>query len=233
MINYWDYSEKERAELASESIEAMLTVELMRNGVLKPVAPNLTPIVSLQTGERRKYYGLKGKSKYGSDESLSVCFETVEQAQKFLELQPLKSDYDYEIGSENGYVTPIGNASIQMMEAYSLEQINTYRSAMKQNKANADRNEKEITRFREASEKADKITSHVWEDWNNCRSRRSELSTISNTFTEYLKMTQNDAAMASGFLAKAFSNTEIAAAIEWFPEAFRAFPVAIMPQPAE
>lgn len=217
MKTYWDHEEQERASLTDSDVQLLLDVELMKEGVKKPIAPKLTEVPKSPLGARQRLFGIEGKSKYGSDESLGICFATPEAAQAFIDLCPLKSDYDYEIGSEFRYCIPLKDAKIVSEELYGLDQINEFRSTLKQRKALSEENQRQQSEFTSASQKAEKVTENVWKDWYRCKAKRDSLASVISTYGEYLKLTSGDGSLALTFLEKIHNGGEIQQAREWFP----------------
>lgn len=217
MKTYFDYSEMERSELTEQQINGLLDVALMEQGVLKPLAPTLKDVPETPVGPRKQFFGIEGKSKYGSDEHIGICFETLEQAQAFMALKPLKRDYDYEVGHEYAYAMPIGSCEVKVEELYEVGQINAFRSVLKNRKALTEENQQLSTKFKEACSKAERVTGGVWKDWYRCCSRRNELSAICDTFKNYSKLTSGDSQLALTFLSKAHTTEDINEAREWFP----------------
>lgn len=217
MQTYWDYTEQERAVLTEEEVKSLLDVELMTKGVKKPVAPTLAEVPKSPVGERRKYYGLVGKGKYGTDEHFSVCFDSIDRAEAFLALQPLRRDYDYEVGHEFEYAVPVTDAKIDLVPLYALDQINEFRSELKNRKAKTEANNKALSEFTKASEKAENVTKGVWEDWFRQRETHATLKGIVDTYQEYLRLTENNSDLALTFLGKAHRLEHIEEARQWFP----------------
>lgn len=217
MKTYWDYSDKERSELTSEQVTALLDVELMTAGVLKPVAPVLEEVPSNPVGPRQKFYGIEAVGKYGSSAHIGIVFSTIEDAEKFIALSPCIREYDYEVGTEFTYVTRLSDAKIAVEDLYSITQINEFRSALKRRKSASESNTKISSQFKAASEKADKITQGVWDDWHQHRSFSDEMHRVVSTFKEYLSLTKGDPNLALTFLEKALTRDTVNQAREWFP----------------
>jgi len=217
MKTYWDYTDQERSELPEVTVIELLRVELMVAGVASPKPPVLLDVPESPLGGRKKYFGVVGKSRYGSDEFLDPVFETPEKAQAFLDMLACRRGYDYEIGTDTEYAIPITDAKIQQVELYSLDQINSFRSELKNRKAKSEANAKAQSEFTEASNKAEKVTERVWEDWNKQRQMRQSLREIVSRFSEYVGLTGGEEQTALKFLRKANSIYEIQAAREWFP----------------
>lgn len=228
MKTYWDYTEQERSLLTEEQVAALLNLELMSKGVVRPMPPALQPIVTPESlGGKRQCFAVSGKSKYGTDEVFPLAFSSADDVQKFMALNPVKIDYDYEVGTEYKYAMPLSDASISVCELYPYETINAAKVELKRNKAAADSNRKLQEAYEKACKDVDLATSGVWEDWNRCRNERAQMERIVSTFNDYAKLTNGDQFMALGFLEKAYSRDNISNACEWFPSEIPSHPKCV------
>jgi hypothetical protein len=219
MKTYWDFTDREQSEMTEETVRSFLDVELMTEGVIKPAPPQLKAVEACPVGPKAKYFAVHGKSKWGSDEDFGICFGTADEANAFLALNPMKSDYDYEVGSEFRYASPLVSMEIHVDELYSLDQINTFRSQLKNRKSAVEANTRENDRFKKESDAAEKITNGVWEDWFKKREHRYDLERVVKTFNEYVGLSSGDKKIAYGFLQKAHPVASINECREWFPDA--------------
>lgn len=227
MKTYWDFSEKERSELTQEQVSALLDVELMQHGVLKPVAPVLKPVPTNPAGAKKQFFTVNAKGKYGSNECLKVCFHDVESAQKFIELRPVLQDYDYEVGSDFEYAIPLSDANIETVELYDINQINAFRSELKRRKALSEENERLTSEFKKACDKSEKVTDGVWSNWYQCCAVKQKLEGIVSTFNDYTRLTEGDQNLALTFLKKLHAQEDIESAREWFPDQIISEPMAV------
>lgn len=214
---YHDYTEKERANMTQEQVEALLDSELMSEGVLKPAAPILKEIKVPQLGERKTFFRLTGKSRYGSDEHTSVAFPSVDAARRFIELGAVKVEYDYECGGQDyEYAIPMVSHSISTVELYDQQTINTYRSQLTSNKAAMESNARAQDEYKKACEASSRVTEAVWSDWHECLRTQSKHQKVIDTYAEYTRMCNGDTETAAKFLNKIFNTTEVDQAFEWF-----------------
>lgn len=217
MKNYWDYTDQEQSELTEEQVSALLDVELMTNGVKKPVAPVLIEIPKSPLGEKQKKFAVHYKGKYGSDERADAVFNTLEQAQAFIDLCPSFQSYDYEVGEQFHYLKAMAEAKICAEEYYTESQINEFRSELKSRKAKTEANDKAQSAFRSACDKSEKITSKVWDNWHAMRLRRRELQEITTTYKEYVRLSSGNEIVALNFLLKTYKADDVEEAQKWFP----------------
>lgn len=214
MQRYWDFDESERASLTSEQVESLLNVELMEKGVLKPVPPTLES-EQLPELPKRQYFEVFRQGRYSGKDSCGVVFDTIEQAQAFIALKPLKIDSDYQIGSDIYFVRPMLDLSIQPNDLPTEQdalarkpQLSRVTKAREENNKARDAHEKAMKECRAAG-------GDVWEDWYRCRKQQGECQRLLDVFEDY-KRTAGDDATALRFLRKVYSDLEISKAHEWF-----------------
>lgn len=196
MKTYWDYTEKERAELTEEEVRGLLDVELMTKGVKKITVPVLKSIQEVSVASEI-WFEVDG-----------IFFKDADTAQKFLTLDPRKSTYDYACGYDYHYACPI-EQKIEQKTLYSQQGLLNLSTVLKQNKQAKEENEKLTSAYDKDIEEQNKILDAVWSDWWRCRDRASELQKIVDTKAEYLKMTDNNEDMALDFLKKVYSEEDI------------------------
>ena len=206
--------------MTDAQVTALLDVELMTNGVKKPVAPTLIEIPKCPIGDKVKRFAVHYKGRYGSDDKAGCVFNTLEQAQAFIDMCPCFQDYDYEVGSEFQYLKPMVESKIAVEEFYTQEQVNEFRNELKGRKSKTEANQKAQSEFNAACAKSEEITRGVWNDWSKKRELRGSLQQIVVTLKEYIKLSDGDQPVAMKFLEKAYTAEEIAQAKEWFPTEF-------------
>lgn len=219
MKTYWDYNEQERAALTEQQVNSLLDVELMEKGVLKPVAPTLIPIVEPKDiGERKQFYGVEFRGKYGSDEDSRMVFASMDEAKAFMALNPLVADYNYEAGSDYTYAMSLADAKITVKSLFCYEDINRVISLLKKNKSAVEENRSAESKYSEALRIASGVTDGVWKDWYDQRGTRGDMERVVSTYKEYLALTQGDSALALKFLGKVYNQAQIEKAQEWIPD---------------
>lgn len=198
MKTYWDYNDLEKMNMTSTDVEGLLDIELMSKGVMKATPPNLQPLKDLPPLERPEFFEVNG-----------IIFPTLDQAEKFIDLNPLKEAYDYYgAGYEYKYTRPC-DAKIEKIKLYNESEVKIHANIFKSNKVAEEFNEKEEKRFQEESSAIASTVEPVWQDWREKQSTRYKLEKINETYRDYLKMTNNDAQMAYNFLNKIYSAHEI------------------------
>ena len=196
MKTYMEYSEKERANLTEEEVKALLDLELMIKGIEKVTAPTLEPIQDVSAANETLF------------EVGGIYFETMEDAEKFLSLNPRASTYDYGPGYNYQYTIAI-KPLITQTKKYLQQSVLELSSVLKQNKSVQERNEKLLSDYTTAKKEQDAILDVVWKDWWRCKDRECELQKIRDIKKEYLKMTEGNDELAMQFLEKIHSVTDI------------------------
>lgn len=205
--SYWDYSEKDRSNLSEEEIKSLLDIELMTKGVLKPKPPVLREIKTIDLS-RKTYY-----------EVGTIYFETAEQAATFLTLKPFLQDYDYHIGSEYKYVSPL-EREIQQVSLCKKEDIINLNSILTSNQEAKNFNEKVESEYKKQCKIVEDACKEIWKDYYTCKETVYTLQKIIDTWKEYFKLSKGDCCIATSFLKKAYSIENIKKAMEWFETDF-------------
>lgn len=215
MDRYWDKTKKERAAMTSEQVESFLDVELMEAGVIKPSPLALEEEHVIDLGEEVTKYGVEYGGRWSKDEG-TYYFDTAEQAQSFIKLNPMISDCDYSIGSEYRYLKPITEISITTKEFYPAETITREASQLTRNKEVREKNEAAKTEFNKLNKAVKSAVDGIWNDWYECQNLATKHQDIKDTHENYLKLSDENPTVALKFLNKAFSAMEIIEAFEWF-----------------
>ena len=212
MNRYWNLSEKERAALTREQVTAFLDVELMEKGVSKVVAPELEPIEDVKPRSKR-IYGIQCKGDYSSPDVLEIAFETVEDAEAFIKLNPLlvKTSYPLDI-TEYRFMADIAVMPRDVPGAHDLSAI---KGPLEKAKAAKDANAKRLREYDAAIKVANEATQGVWNDWHECREKQAHAAKVFRTLDEYTGLCAGNAELAKTFLAKVYDADAIKAAEDW------------------
>jgi len=210
MRRYWDFTEKERAEMTMEQVEGLLSAELMSAGVVRVQSPEMLP-TDMPVIPGKTYYAIKS----GYSTVRGVGFRNAEEAAEAVKLMvPLDSDYiggsDYCRESDRS-----DKISIEPIIVHLRSDIANYRSAVEKSAANKTANEAATKKYIEDSKAVEKVLSGVWEDYRTCQRKLSELNKVVSTFDEYVAICDGDESKALVFLAKAFPSPSITEAMTW------------------
>lgn len=205
MKRYWDYDEKERAELTEEQVRELLDYELMEKGVLK------VPALSIEVPRpvdipTRKVFTIQ----VDAYTKLGVAFDTIEAAQSFLALKPMMRVESY---AEKAHCKPLDKATVAIEDLPSESDVATRRQALRENQKIEARNVEAKHEHDAALMEIDEATSGIWADWRSCLAAKAKREKVSATFGEYKRLTDGNEGLARTFLAKVFSSSEIADAL--------------------
>jgi hypothetical protein len=215
MKRYWDKTEKERSAMTAEQLEGFIEVELMEAGVLRPRTLALEELESANLGEKITKYGVKFAGKFSREEG-KYYFDTLEQAQKFIALNPMAEDYDYNIGREMHYLIPMTEMGIEIKEFYRHENIIRASSILKKNEETRKRNEELRKEYEKSCTAVRQATENLWADWYKCTGLADEYQEIKDTYDKYLAMADGNPTTAMRFLGKAYDAMKIKEAFQWF-----------------
>lgn len=198
MQTYWENTELEKMKMTREEVQAYLDVELMTKGVVKVTTPNFQEIKDITHFEKVTYYSCAG-----------VLFKTIEQANSFLQLNPMKEGYDYYgAGYDYKYAEPV-EPLISQIPLFKKSDVIDNCIIFKSNKTAKEFNEAEKKRHEKELAIMDETLSPVWDDWNQKQSLKYKCEKINRTYLEYLEMTKGDKALAKDFLSKLYPISEI------------------------
>ena len=200
--------------MTEQQVEALMSAELMEAGVIKVTAPKLLPTDMPE---------LTGITLWGIKSGYSVCngfgFRSADDAATAMALMiPLDSEYiagkSFVVESQKS-----DKLSIEKVTAHSRAEVVNNKSASELVAANTKNNETLLSEYRKAADAVIKVTQHVWGDWRECQRTAETYRKIVTTLGEYVGTCDGNREMAMTFLAKAFPQPDIDAAIEWCGEA--------------
>lgn len=208
MNRYWDLSPKEQSELASEQVEALLTVEMMEKGVVKPEEPTYLPVEELPEPDIVLY---APKAAYSSP---NFGYRTPEQAARLM-ADAVCISTDYISGTS---VSVIGDREVEIAEVrvYSKGLLAENRILIEKNAAAKKQNDAAEAEYKNQQRKATEATSGVWDDYYSRLAEARSNKKIIDTFNEYVHTCSGDRELAYKFLLKAYSRSDVNDAFDWF-----------------
>lgn len=201
--NYWDFTEKERAELTEQEVERLLDFELMQNGILR-VEPLVLQEIEPVDVPHQQFYCVKSEGLYTET---NIAFARPEDAKAFLALKPVFVSNDYE--TRTGIAEPIVNPSFTEKLLATRDTVNAIHHRLKSNAAKVQANERASAEWKKQSAEMEKACRGVWDDWQECREKKRHAEKIAKTKAEYLRLTNGDELMANAFLKKAFEGGQL------------------------
>lgn len=202
MRKYWDLDQEERGALTEEQMRAFDAFALMEAGIVSPKAPTLLP---------EKAPNLARETKYvinfmdGYRKTLSVAFDTPEQARAFLDLKPIFVDNIWlGHGSEPCY-RHLGDATYEAQALPTQDTVLAVKSQIDVYKANSDTNRKNSEAYQTAVKKATETTKGMWEDWRECQALVEQVKDVGMTYQRYLAMCDGNVEHARKFLETTYS----------------------------
>lgn len=213
MKTYWDLSERERAAMTSEDVQRYVDAELMLKGVLKVKPLELEPVPVVPDPDAKAFVVRFG-SKYGR-QRVDAAFATLEAAQAFVALRPVRVDSDYLEGESVEYIAKISDPEIAEVPLFTEERKNAVKADLKKAAAIKASNARRQEEYAKAIREQDDALKGLWEDWARCREEEAKLRDVANTFADY-KQTAGDDELAARFLAKVYPPELITEAAERF-----------------
>ncbi len=216
MRTYWDLSEQERAALTEEDMQRFIDAELMTKGVLKVKPLELEPVPTMPPPDA-KVFAVRVKQSHGYGKDLGVAFTTLDAANKFVELRPMRIDHDW-LGSGSGsieFVAPPTDYEVAEVPIFSESMKDAMRAELKRAAVIRDANERRRTEHATAMRTQEEALRDMWSDWTACREAEAKLRAVAETFADYAR-TAGDEAVAARFLAKVYPQDLIHEAAERF-----------------
>jgi len=208
MNRYWNLSPKDRSELTSEQVEALLTVEMMEKGVVKPVEPTLIPVEELPEPDIVLY---APKAAYSNP---NFGYKTPEQAARLL-ADAVCISTDYISGTS---VSVIGDREVEIAEVrvYSKGLLAENRVLIEKNSAAKKQNETAKKEYEAQQRKVTEATQGVWEDYYSRQAEARDNKKVIDTYNEYVQTCDGNTGLAYKFLLKAYCPGAIGDAFDWF-----------------
>lgn len=213
MLRYWNLTERERSELDDAGVRAMLDVERMEKGLVKPRPPELETIEDVDL-PRSTYYRVRyDGGRYGSDH-FDAIFDSPDEAHQFCAGRPLATSHHYE-ASENCVVTPT-NLRVEAVEYPTQDELNRVKPIVLENKNKIEANRKAQEAYDKAAREWDEGANEIWEDWRRCLDTSAKHEEVRRCFADYVETAEGDHETAERFIRKAFDRVRIEEARQWF-----------------
>ena len=213
MKTYWDIDESERANLTYEQVEDLLKYEWMEHGVIIPPQPGAAPEMPQLSLATEIVYVVQVPGRHSwSGPDRCMEFRTREDAEAFVRLKPVRTDYDTSIGPDYRYATPFGAMTIVEQQVFSAKAIDEARSSLTSHKEAKDAHSRLVSEYDKARKQADDCVSGIWSDWHERVSTRNAQQRIVDTFDRYVTDCDGDERIAERFLLKAYGIDDVDAA---------------------
>ena len=208
MQTYWDLEEIERAALSQKDVEGFLDTELMTAGVLRVEKPTLEPVQEIEIATRNVYV-------VEMNYTNTLGFDTLEQTQQFLGLQPMLIERGALIGGR--YTSRAERIEIKVEDLSDESTVNAVKDVLRESRMAIDTNEKSQKEYKKAKTKDDIVSSTIHEDWMSCREKDEKMKKVRSTLAEYDVLT-DDRCISMRFLLRAFSRKDVIEASKWLGE---------------
>ncbi len=211
MKTYWDYSEKERANLTAEEVEALCKFELMGEGVVVSHYPGDAPKKPEIDEEKATVYEVEWKS--ASYQSASLHFDDRDQALAAMELRPVYIDHDYTAGAKS--LVPLCDPTLSEQEVYRVFDKDAYSAKLAAYSAAKKAYDADLRQYQEDKTAAERCCESLWDDYSEQRAKLRQAQQVTERWADYVATCDGDEVMAVKFLRKAFDGERIDAANDW------------------
>lgn len=208
--NYWDLSERERSALTADDVEKFAAFELMQKGVLRSKPLELVPVPEMPEPEVTVYVIEAG---YHTAE---IAFPDAETASRAAAMASGAIGTVW-IGSdhESSFEPRKDVAGVKPKKVFSQRQLTECRAVIEKSKAAKAENERRTAEHGKRVKAESEALKGMWEDWHHCVALARQMAEVISVFEEYKTTAGGDAVVASRFLTKVFTQTQIKAAAEW------------------
>ena len=208
MKTFYELTDKEILGLTDEEIERYCDIELMRAGVIKPIAPIRPKDPEPMDIRKEQYYEVSLNYR-------SIVFKTLEQAEVFTKLEPLSTDRVYEFEREVSVISYSRDLSIKTIEVANSDDVNKYKVKAGLYKKEKEEYDKLFKKYNEECSAFQEITEGVFDKRREVENKNRQIDKIIETFEGYLVLADNDKKIAFNFLKKAYSWDDVIEAFQW------------------
>lgn len=208
-----DLTDEELINLTDEEIEALVTVQLMHEGIVvpeAPVRPEREPDYSdLPT---KTYVKIQGNG-YGA-----VLLANAEDVEKLRGVRILRADYTRQRQGKYHYTAEETQWEIGSMEIYDRDDLAKRDAELVEVTARYDTYLADLKEYERAVEKKRKVVDDIYSTIYDARTRKAKADNIHATFEKYVGLADGDEHVAWRFLCKAYDSDEIDMLKAWYPD---------------
>lgn len=208
--DYWDLTERERAALTRDEVQAYLSFELMQKGVLEPEPLKLATVPAVKLATAPVY---RIRTSDGFTSSSGLAFATEEAARAALAASPMLITREY-IGDSVDCTVSTALA-IECVELPTKESVDAARVTLKEAASVKADNERRSREHTEAMKKVESAVKGLWEDWHDCRETAERIAKVDTTFAKYTTLAGGATELAKKFLRQVFTIVELKEAETW------------------
>lgn len=212
--DYWELTRLERGSLTDEEFASFQDYELMRAGVVRPMANyavHLTEKVELPEPDLEVY--CVKTSDYSSSE---IAWQSAEAAARSFGgavgvVRTVRfGSYPNEVSvKEVSFDSLPTKTEVEFVRAYSSEALAKHREEIESSAARLIEAGKEKAAFNEQMDAVNKALLGMVSDRAQCSSELHEVLKMEKTMAEYVEMTDGDVETAKKFLKRAFNEDMI------------------------
>jgi hypothetical protein len=196
-MKFEEMSDELKASMTEEQIRKQIEIEMMESGI-NQVEYQDTFDQPMPTLKETNYYTVGG-----------IYFETQKQAEKFIELHPMKSAYDWRIGSEIRFTEDI-EKEIRIEKQYNKHEVVNIRGTdlveWNKQRVEHDRQKRKYDNF--ISDR-NAIHNKIWSAHVKAKEVINEKTKIKETYEEYKTLTNGDNELAYTFLLKHYGEEKV------------------------
>lgn len=214
MKRYTDYSIFELAHMTAGQLKNLIEIELMHEGVVVPSCPEEPTYIAY---EAPKPCGIAYEVKTNSSWRL-VAFKDNEQALTVAE--NCRGGFDlsttYLSGKEYHYVSSVQvEPNISPRDIYHQSDLKAVKEAADENERRKKAYDEALKEWKTQSEAGTEITKQIMDTYYDAGRIINRLHSITSTYNKYLRLANDDSAVARAFLQTAYPIEDIIEAEEY------------------
>lgn len=202
MKNFNELTDEEKATLTNDQINDYIRYRMAESGTHAVENPGQCTIVKPKM-RMQTWYKIR---------NTSILFKSMKAVEKFLELDPAKDVYDWDIGTELRYPSKIDH-EIEMIELHDENELKERgQELIEYNKLYNEWYNKR-RKYDDYLGIKNNATRNVWNAIHAAREKVAAINAIRNAYKEYVELADGNEEMALKFLYKTYNKETVNSAL--------------------
>ena len=203
-MSYFELTDIERANLTDEQLNEYTKIALMEEGIVEVKKPD-EPQPTSDPAKGETYY--MPVLKVGYDRDADFVFETHEEAEQFLSLNPIYYSKNYQ--TNRGVVEIPSNISVKMVQCFEKGAASDLDSRDAVFNTLYAQYKTELAAYEDYLEKRNAISVKINDDRSELLRKKYRSERLIEVWNDYVETCKGDQDMALTFLLKAYPESEI------------------------
>jgi len=192
MKRYTELTHDELLNLTDEGVQTLVELEFAVEGVIfvDPPAPLESSKVNIQPTVMAYRVG-------------DLFFDNIDDAETVMAMPQLTTDYDYKTDNKYKWLKPTERV-IEKVMLYQKEKISELAGAIKTDKKNKEKNDRQARVYKDFQEKINTIQAQIWGAVNKARNFQRDIDAAKRHYEKYKLLADGDLVIAEKFLRDAY-----------------------------